>query len=151
PSVMKRMRLLGVYRDDTALTQPTPMPNVVEEKIAGIQGTEAKPSRPEDQPYTIWETQCELDIPQYAPGKFKDEGIPLPYLVTIDKDSRDVLSITRDWEEDDEECERQQMYVKYPYVPGPGFYGTGMLNILGNASAAMTAAWREALDAGMYA
>jgi hypothetical protein len=41
--------------------------------------------------------------------------------------------------------------VKYPYVPGPGFYGTGLLNILGNATAAMTAAWREALDAGMYA
>ena len=150
PSVMKRMKLLGAYRD-TEFTQPTPMPNAVDEKIAGIQGTEAAPTRPEDQPYTIWETQCELDISEYAPGKFKGEGIPLPYLVTIDKDSKEILSITRDWDEDDEECERQQMYVKYPYVPGPGFYGTGLLNILGNASAAMTAAWREALDAGMFA
>lgn len=150
PSVMKRMKLLGAYRD-VGLTQPTPTPNVIAEKIAGIQGTEAKPSRPEDQPYTIWETQCELDIPQFAPGKFEGESIPLPYLVTIDKDSREILAICRDWEELDEECERQQMYVKYPYVPGPGFYGTGMLNILGNASAAMTAAWREALDAGMFA
>jgi hypothetical protein len=69
----------------------------------------------------------------------------------MDKDSREILAIRRDWDEEDEECQRQQMYVKYPYVPGPGFYGTGMLNILGNASAAMTAAWREALDAGMFA
>jgi hypothetical protein len=126
------------------------MPNVVTEKIATIQGV-SKPTRPEDQPYTIWESQCELDIPEYAPGKFEDEGIPIPYLVTLDKDTREILSITRDWEEEDEECERQTMYVRYPYVPGPGFYGTGMLNILGNASMAMTAAWREALDAGMFA
>ncbi len=150
PSVMKRMKLLGVYRD-VELTQPTPMPNVVTEKVAGIQGTAAKPDRPEDQPYTIWETQCELDIPEYAPGKFKDEGIPLPYLVTMDKDTRVILSITRDWEEEDENCDRMRMFVKYPYVPGPGFYGTGMLGLLGNASAALTAAWREALDAGMFA
>src|SRR5260221_3812396 len=150
PSVMKRMQLLRTYRDVT-LTQPTPMPNVVTEKIAGIQGTDARPQRPEDQPYTIWECQCELDIPEYAPGKFTDEGIPIPYLVTMDKDSREILSVTRDWEEDDEECERLQMYVKYPYVPGPGFYGTGMLGLLGNGSAALTAAWREALDAGMFA
>ncbi len=150
PSVMKRMMLLGAYRD-VALTQPTPTVNQVDTKIAGIQGTQPHIDRPEDQPYTIWETQCELDLDQFAPGKFKGEGIPLPYLVTIDKDSREILSIRRDWKEDDEECERSRMYVRYPYVPGPGFYGTGMLNILGNSTAAMTAAWREALDAGMFA
>lgn len=150
PSVMKRMKMLGAYRK-VGLTQPTPTPNAVDAKIAGIQGTNATPDRPEDQPYTIWETQCELDLPEFAPKKFADEGIPLPYLVTIDKDSREILAIRRDWKEDDEDCERKRMYVKYPYVPGPGFYGTGLLNILGNCSAAMTAAWREALDAGMFA
>lgn len=150
PSVMKRMKMLGAYRK-VGLTQPTPTPNIVDAKIAGIQGTAPQVDRPEDQPFTIWETQCELDLPEFAPGKFKGEGIPLPYIVTIDKDSREILAIRKDWKEDDEECERKRMYVKYPYVPGPGFYGTGMLNILGNSSAAMTAAWREALDAGMYA
>src|SRR5262249_35133231 len=68
-----------------------------------------------------------------------------------EKDSRSILAIRRDWKPDDDECERKRMYVKYPYVPGPGFYGTGLLNIMGNSSAAMTAAWRLALDAGMYA
>lgn len=152
PSVMKRMILIGAYRD-IALTQPTPQTNSVDDAIAGIQGTSPTKTRPEDQPYTTWECQCELDLDQFVPegSAFKGEGIPLPYLVTMDKDSRDILAIRRDWNEDDDDCERKRMYVKYPYVPGPGFYGTGLLNILGNASAAMTSAWREALDAGMFA
>lgn len=150
PSVMKRMQLAKAYLDED-LTQPTPTPNVVDETIASIQGTNPITDRQEDQTYTVWEIQCELDLPEYATGKFKDKGIPLPYLVTMDKDSQKILAIRRDWKPEDEECMRKRMYVKYPYVPGPGFYGTGLLNILGNSTAAMTAAWREALDAGMYA
>ena len=150
-SVLKRMILSGAYRDIALNQPPTPVPNAIDAKIAGIQGTTTQNSRPEDQPYTIWEVQCEWNLEQYAPGKFRNKDIPLPYLVTMDKDSRQVLAIRRDWNEDDEECERKRMYVKYPYIPGPGFYGTGLLNVLGNSSAAMTAAWREALDAGMYA
>jgi hypothetical protein len=153
PSVMKRMELIGAYRKGPESIPSPPQVNAVDAKIAGIQGTDPTPqkSRPEDQPYTIWESQCELDLPEYAPGKFKGEGIALPYLVTMDKDSKEIKAIRRDWEEDDEECERQRMYVKYPYVPGPGFYGTGLLNILGNASSALTAAWRLALDSAMFA
>jgi hypothetical protein len=150
PSVLKRMIVLGAYRNFPQTQQPTPTPNAVDEKIHDIQGTEPA-KRPEDQPYTIWESQCELDLPEFATGKFKDEGIPLPYLVTIDKETRHILAVRRDWKEKDELAERKRMYIKYPYVPGPGFYGTGMLNILGNASAAMTAAWRIALDTGMFA
>jgi hypothetical protein len=153
PSVLKRMQLIGAYRDISLGTAPPPQVNATEAKIAGIQGTDPTPqkSRPEDQPYTIWESQCELDIAEYAPGQFKNEGIALPYLVTMDKDTKEILALRRDWEEDDDQCERQRMYVKYPYVPGPGFYGTGLLNILGNASSALTAAWRLSLDSAMFA
>ncbi len=152
PSVFKLMQMIGAYRK-TSGAQPNPEPNQVDNKIATIQGTEAIPSRPEDKPYTIWETQCELDIDEFIPekSKFKGQGIPLPYLVSIDKDNEECLSLRRDWHEDDEWSSRIRMYLRYPYVPGPGFYGTGMLNLLGNSSAAMTAAWREALDAGMFA
>src|SRR5205823_5238345 len=131
----------------TAAAPPNPEPNQVDAKIAGIQGTQPTPERPEDKPYTIWESQCELDLNDFIPAgsKFKGEGIPLPYLVTIDKDNSEILSIRRDWDEDDKHCIRKRMYVRYPYVPGPGFYGTGMLNLLGNSTMAMTAAWREAL------
>lgn len=150
PSVMKRMQLAGAYRD-IDLAQPTSQPNQVDEKIGGIQGTTSRSTRPEDQPYTIWESQCELDLDQFASKEFKGEGIPLPYIVTMDKDSREILAIRRNWTKDDKEAQRDRMYVRYPFVPGPGFYGTGLLNILGNCSAAMTAAWRMALDAGMLA
>ncbi len=149
-SVMKRMMMRKLYRE-TALTPPTGTTNEVDEKIASIQGVATSKARPEDQPYILWECQCELDLDQFAPGEYKGKGIPLPYCVTIDKDTMSVLAIRRDWKPEDEECERKRMYVKYPYVPGPGFYGTGLLNILGNSTAAMTAAWRISLDSAMLA
>ena len=151
PSVMKRMMRAGAYRD-VELTQPTAGTlDPVTMKTDEIQGTRSAQDRPQDQPYNLYETQCELDLVEYAPKQFKDQKIPLPYLVTLDVDTRAVLSIRRDWRPDDDECQRQRMYVKYPYVPGPGFYGTGLLNILGNATVAMTLAWRLALDAGQKA
>lgn len=149
-SVMKRYQVKGIYRDIT-LAPPTPEPNQVDEQIASVQGVALRKDRPEDQPYTLWEIQCELDLDQFAPKQFKGKGLPLPYLVTMDKDSQQILAIRRDWKPEDEDCNRKRMYVKYPYVPGPGFYGTGLLGMLGNSTAAMTAAWRLALDAGMYA
>jgi len=150
PSVMKRMQMLGAYRD-IDLPQPVKTNNTIEQKIAGIQGTMIGNDRPEDEPYHLYETQCELDLPEYAPKEFKEKGIPLPYFVVIDKDSREILQLRRDWNEDDEDAERRQMYVKFPYVPGPGFYGTGLLGMLGNSTAALTAIDREAIDAGMFA
>jgi len=147
-SVMKRYQKKGVYRD-VYLAPPTPQPNQVKEEIASTQGVAVNRDRPEDMPYTLWEVQCELDLPEFAPEGF--DGIPLPYLVTMDKDSQVILSIRRDWKPEDEECERKKMYVRYPYVPGPGFYGTGLASIMGNSTAAMTAAWRISLDTGMYA
>lgn len=147
-SVMKRYQAKGIYRK-VALAPPTPQANQVEEGIAATQGVAIAKQRPEDMPYTLWECQCELDLPDFAPKGF--EGIELPYLVTLDKDSMTVLAIRRDWKPEDEDCARKKMYVKYPYVPGPGFYGTGLANILGNSSAAMTAAWRISLDSGMFA
>lgn len=149
-SLMKRYMQKKIYRR-VVLGPPTPQPNEVEEQKAANQGVALAKDRPEDQPYTLWEIQCELDLEEFAPKQFKGTDVPLPYLVTMDKDSMQILAIRRDWKPEDEDCERKKMYVKYPYVPGPGFYGTGLLNILGNASAAMTAAWRIGLDTGMYA
>lgn len=151
PSELKRMEMIGAYRKAGPLAEPQQVQQgPIEGKINEIQGTQA-PYRPEDQPYIIWESQCELELDQFAPTEFKNKGIRLPYLVTMEKESRAILALRRDWREKDEQCDRKRMYVRYPYVPGPGFYGTGMIGILGNCSMAMTAAWREALDAGMYA
>lgn len=154
PSMFKRMVAIGAYRStEGANTQPTPDANVVDEGIAAIQGTEALPSRPEDKPYTIWESQCEIELDEFLPSgsPLKGKGVAVPFLVSINKDTEEVVAIRRDFDKDDPFAHRLQMYVRYPYIPGPGAYGTGLLNILGNSSAAMTGAWLLALDCGMFA
>jgi hypothetical protein len=75
----------------------------------------------------------------------------VPYRVTIDVSSREILSIVRNYNEDDQDLPTaRETFVKYTFVPGMGFYDIGLLHILGNTTNAITAAWRELLDAGMY-
>lgn len=150
PSVMKRMQFLKVYRD-VPLTQPTPSQNRVEDKKESIEGVRASQTRPEDQPYTLYECYCEWDMDEYAPTQFKGKSIPLPYRVTIDKDSHQVLEIHRNWKEPDEACLPRKYFVRYPYIEGMGLYGIGLVHVMGNTVAALTGAKREMLDAGMFA
>ena len=124
---------------------------MVDQKKEAIQGLRPQQDRPEDQPYTLYESYCEVDLPEYAPTQFKGKALPLPYKVTVDKDSRKVLEVRRFWKEDDPQCMRKKRIVKYPYIEAIGIYGIGLLHILGNSTNALTAAWREALDAGMFA
>lgn len=149
-SVMKRMQILEVYRP-AVLTPPTPQTNVLEQKEAAVDGIQAEQTRPEDAEHTVYECYVELDIPEFAPSQFKGKGLPLPYRVTIDKDSREILEIRRNWAHDDEDCQAKTNFVHYTYIRGFGFYGWGLLHLLGNSTSALTAAWREALDAGMFA
>lgn len=150
-STLKRMQIAGAYRE-VELTQPTAAPTQLDEKIADIQGTDAKPERPEDMPYTIYECYCELDLPGFEHEiDGKKSGLPVPFRVVIEKDSRKILELRRNWDEDDEMAMAKPVFVKYPFVPGLGFYDLGLLHILGNSANALTAAWREMLDAGMFA
>jgi hypothetical protein len=149
-SVLKRMMKADVYRT-LDLTAPTPKLNAVERKEGEVQGVSVDVTRPEDQPYTIYECYCELELDEYAPDEFKGKGIALPFKVSIDKDSQEILEVRRNWEEEDEDCLPDVCFVQYPYIRGFGFYGIGLLHILGNSTQALTAAWREMLDAGMFA
>jgi len=94
---------------------------------------------------------CELELDEYAPKHFKGKGLPLPYRVTIEKDSQKVLEIRRNWREDDKQCLAKEYYVEYVFVRAFGFYGLGLLHILGNTTKTLTAAWREFIDSGMFA
>ena len=96
PSVMKRMQILGAYRD-VSLGQPTPDTPRIDAKIDSTQGVEAKKDRPHDQDFTLYETYAELIIDRWAPTQFKGKALPLPYKVTIDKDSREILELRRFW------------------------------------------------------
>lgn len=153
PSVLRRMQLAGAYRDVAIVTPSGVVPNAVDQEIANIQGVTLVNQQTEDREHTIYETYCELDIPGFEDkdAKGKPTGLALPYRVVIDKDSTQVLEIRRNWAEDDESKTAKVAFVVFVFIPGFGFYGIGLLNILGNTTNAMTAAWRETLDAGMFA
>ncbi len=150
PSLVRRMQIAGVYRD-IELHEPSYTPNAVEEAQARAQGLDARPQRQEDQPRTLYESYVELDILGYEhKHNGKPTGIPLPYKVTIDKDARQLLELRRNWEEDDDTQSARQVFVKFSFIPAMGFYDLGLLHLLGNGDRALTAAWRIALDAGMF-
>ena len=152
PSVVKRMQIMGAYRD-IALAEPqeAKLDPAKEEKNAQ-QGVSNTVMNHEDRDREIYECYCELDIKGYEhKWKGKPSGLEVPYRVTIDLSSRQILSIVRNYREDDKLPTAKRVFVKYPFVPGLGFYDIGLLHILGNTTNAVTAAWRELLDAGMFA
>lgn len=156
PSVLKRMQIVGAYRDVSLIgTSVVSTPTPVEKKIEEIQGTQASLSqiKPEDIDQVIYESYCELDI---AGFEHKDEdnkitGLHCPYKVVIHKDSRQILELRRNWKEDDPLAMPRPYFVNYQFAPGLGFYPIGLIHILGNTTTALTAAWRVVLDGGMFA
>lgn len=153
PSTVKRLQILGVYRD---ISLPDPMQttlDAVQKEKKEQQGLTINNFRPDDRDREILEICCELDIKGFEhKHKGNDSGLEIPYVVTIDKSSRQCLAVTRNYEKEDAELpSARKRYVKYTFVPGFGFYDIGLLHILGNTTNAVTAAWREMLDNGMYA
>lgn len=152
PATLKRMQIVGAYRD-VSLVPPSGSEslNAVEQKKADIAGVKPRPLRSEDAEYTGYECYCELDIDKFAPKQFKGKGLPLPYVVTMEKESRQVLAVRRNWDKDDEQCLAKQFFVQFSFIRGLGFYGLGLIHLLGNITIALTALWREFIDAGMFA
>ncbi len=154
PNTVKRMQILEVYRDIPLSTPQEIDLNAVDREVKDQQGLSATPSyNPDDRDREIYECYCELDVPGFAhKRKGKETGLEVPYRVTIDKTTRQILALVRDYDKDTEELpERRRTFVKYTFIPGFGFWDIGFLNILGNTTNALTAAWRECLDAGMFA
>ncbi len=152
PSTLRRLQLLKFYRD-VPIGTPTQsdQPTAVDQAKADVQGVQAQVQDPRDADHTILEILCELELDEFAPTHFKNKGLPLPYRVTIEKDSQKVLEIRRNWREDDRQCLAKEYYVEYVFVRAFGFYGLGLLHILGNTTKTLTAAWREFIDSGMFA
>ncbi len=154
PSVVRRMQLIGAYRDVELPIQGEPKPNPINMAIHAIQGTQPtnNGTRPEQADRLIYECYCELEVPGYEHVDDDGEktGLPLPWKVTIDSETRTVLEVRRDWKEDDQNHLRRKWFVQYPFILGMGFYGIGLLALVGNVAIALTAGWREALDNGMF-
>lgn len=153
-SILARMKIAGVYRDIGTLTQPNQdTPNAVDEATALAQGFNPRPQRPEDNEYTVYECYTELNVSGYEHTDEDGEktGLELPYRVTIEKDSRQILEIRRNWRQDDQNCLAKKTFVRYPFIEAMGFYCIGLLQVLGNTERALTAAIRLMLDTGMFA
>jgi hypothetical protein len=152
-STVRRLQILGVYRDVDLPMAKDPDLDAAQREERAQQGISAGSFRPEDRDREIYEVYCELDIPGFEHKyKGKESGLEIPYRVTIDLSSREVLSIVRNYDEDEAQLpEARTNFIKYTFVPGLGFYDIGLLHILGNTTNAITAAWRELLDSGMYA
>ena len=153
PSVVKRMQIIGAYRDVVLSEAKAPKLDAVQEEKNSQQGIQQTSMHPEDRDREIYECYCELNVKGFEHMiDGAESGLEVPYRVTIDVSSRQILSIVRNYNEDTEDLpEARQNFVKYTFVPGLGFYDIGLLHILGNTTNAVTAAWRELLDAGMYA
>ena len=131
----------GVYQDADL---PTPSQSGITsfaEKIDTILGF--NPDYDNDPQYVLLEQHCYLDI--------EDANEALPYIVTVEQDSRQVLSIRRNYEQDDPNREKRSHFVHYRFVPGFGFYGLGLIHFLGNLTMSATAAMRSLIDAGQFA
>jgi len=155
PSTLKRLQLLKVYRD-IELGDPMPQdPDELQRTEKDQQGITPEPQNvlPQNREREIYECCCELDIPGFEHKQKREmTGLAIPYVVTIDKSSRKALAVVRNFDEDDQELPTaREKFVKFPFVPGIGFYDIGLCHILGNTTNAITAAWRLMLDNGMFA
>jgi hypothetical protein len=152
PSTVKRLQILGVYRTLDLSTPNAPELDSVQREKKATEGIAAEANNPEDRDRELYECYCELNIKGFEHKlRGKETGLEIPYRVTIDVSTREVLSVVRNFHKDTEDLpEARRTFVKYSFVPGFGFYDIGLLNILGNTTNAITAAWRELLDAGMY-
>jgi hypothetical protein len=135
---LKRMTVAGIYRD-IDLPDPT---EVSGDDVADKQGeiTGVKAMSPGSERHTLLEFHCDWD--------FGEAEYALPYIVTLHKDSGEVLAIRRNWKEDDEAKERRSYFVAYEYVPGLGFYGFGLIHLIGGITKSVTGILRQLIDAG---
>lgn len=143
---MKRMMLAKAYRD-VDLAEPFNSSEQNDAKIAETEGRKPRDERPGDRDYTVYECYCYLNLP----GHEHKSDLPLPYRVTIEKDSQEILEIRRNWKRGDGTYKARRRFVKFPLFPGLGFYDYGYVHILGNTARILSAIESLMVDQGMLA
>ena len=136
---VRKLQVAGFYRD-VELGEPVMIHNDVEKKKAEEQGY----SVTDDDRYQFLEIQVDYDMPGYE----DEDGVALPYIVTIDRGTSKVLSVYRNWSESDPKKLKRQHFVQYDYVPGFGAYGFGYIHLIGGYARAGTSLIRQLVDAG---
>jgi hypothetical protein len=145
---LRKLQVAGFYRD-VDLGEPNNTLDEVEKKIAEKLGFKAT----SDSRYKLLEMHVNLDLAgfEHQDKDGMDTGIALPYVVTLEKGSSEILSIRRNWQPDDETYAKRQHFVHYGYVPGFGFYCFGLIHLIGAFAKSGTSIIRQLVDAGTLA
>ena len=138
---IKKLQVSGFYKD-VELSSSFVEDNPITDKYREIGGV--KPSYDKDDRHQLLEMHVAVDLPGFEDS----DGIALPYVITIDKGSSTILSIYRNWSEDDDNREKKQHFVHYGYVPGIGFYNLGLIHMIGGLAKSATSLLRQLVDAG---
>jgi hypothetical protein len=145
PIEMQRDIASGMYSDIDLPQASQPNLSPISQKMDTIMGL--SPTSDNDPQYVLLEQHCYLDLPEFP----SEDGVALPYVVTIEEKSRQILSIRRNYNKDDRRKEKKIFFTHYRFVPGFGFYGLGLIHFLGNLTMTATAAMRSLVDAGQFA
>ena len=147
---LRKQQVAGFY-SDVELGDPPVTENEIKSKERELQGV--KKNSQQDQ-YTLLEMHVDLDLPGFEdvnPETGEPTGIKLPYVVTIAESDTKILSIRRNFTENDPRKKRINYFVQFKFLPGLGFYGFGLIHMIGGLSRTATAALRQLLDAGTLA
>jgi len=146
---LRKQQVAGFYRD-VKLGEPPVTENQLEEKKLQLEGI-SKDGQ-EDQ-YTLYEMHTNLDLAGYedADENGMPTGIKLPYVITFADDNQTILSIRRNFKVDDPLKKKIDYFVQFKFLPGTGFYGFGLIHMIGGLTRTATAALRQLLDAGTLA
>jgi len=136
---IRKLQVSGFYIDED-LGDPLQFYTDVEKKKAEDQGYNLS----DDDRYQIYEIHVDYDLPGYE----DEDGIALPYVVTLERGTSKILAVRRNWDEDDEHRLKRQHFVQYTYVPGFGAYGLGLIHLIGGYARAGTSLIRQLVDAG---
>ena len=143
---IRKLQVSGFYRD-IDLPPSAPSTDEIERKYNELTGDSA--SYDYDSRHTILEMHVNLDLPGFEDMEDDEPtGIHLPYVVAIDQSSRAILSIRRNWYEDDPLKNKREHFVHYQYMPGLGFYGFGLIHMIGGLAKSATSLLRQLVDAG---
>ena len=147
---VRKMQVAGEYKDIELSSSYDDSDGSVKEKVRELDGAEKSHT---DDIYTILEMHVDLDIEGFEDRDPMGEptGIKLPYIVTLDKGSGEILSIRRNYEFDDPLKRKRQYFVHYKFLPGLGFYGFGLIHMIGGLGRAATSILRQLIDSGTLA
>jgi hypothetical protein len=144
---IRKLQAAGFYRD-LDLGEPQAIYNDIEKKKAEDQGF----SLTSDDRYQIYEVCVDYVVPGFDGGtEDEDDAIAIPYIITIDRGTQNVLAIRRNWNPDDPAKLKRNHFVQYTYIPGSGAYGLGLIHLIGGYARAGTSLIRQLVDAGTLA